>query len=102
MLTCRDAVDSGSRRSHNGIVAEFDQRQTRRVFLEDIRRDGRFLRCTWHPDRDAFVLSVWEDEVCVGATRIGTTDAAQLIAVLGEGLADAGRAADQGSNHSTV
>ncbi len=90
-----ERVDSLVGRSHNGPMAECDQRQTRRVFLEDIRRDGRYLRCTWHPDRDAFVLSVWEDDVCVGATRIGTTGAAQLIAVLGQGLADAGRAADR-------
>ena len=87
-------MDSLVVRSHDGPVAEFDQRQNRRVFLEDVRRDGRFLRCTWHPDRDAFVLSVWEEDVYGGATRIGTTDAARLIAVSGDGLAEAGRAAD--------
>lgn len=61
----------------------------RRVFVEDSRRDGRFLRVTWHPDRRTFVVSTWEDAVCVGATRVPVEEAPALIGVLTQGLADA-------------
>ena len=43
---------------------------TRRVFVEDERRNGSFLRMTWHPERRAFVVSNWDGSVCVGATRV--------------------------------
>lgn len=61
----------------------------RRVFVEDARRDGRFLRVTWHPDRRTFVVSTWDGAVCVGATRVAVDDAPALIGVLAGGLADA-------------
>ena len=38
----------------------------RRVFVEDARRNGQFLRVTWHGERQQFVVSNWEDTVCVG------------------------------------
>lgn len=63
-----------------------------RVFLEDLRRDGQYLRVTWHPERSAFVMSHWRDDVCVAATRIAATDAAELITLLANGLADAASA----------
>jgi hypothetical protein len=61
----------------------------RRVFVEDARRNGQFLRVTWHGDRQQFVVSNWEDTVCVGATRVPVTEAAELVGVLVEGLAEA-------------
>jgi len=61
----------------------------RRVFVEDARRNGQFLRVTWHGDRQQFVVSNWEDTVCVGATRVPVTQAPGLIGVLADGLADA-------------
>jgi hypothetical protein len=61
----------------------------RRVFVEDERRDGKFLRMTWHPDRRTFVVSTWEGAVCVGAARIRVEQAPPLIEVLAWGLADA-------------
>lgn len=61
----------------------------RRVFVEDARRNGQFLRVTWHGDRQQFVVSNWEDTVCVGATRVPVAQAAELVGVLVEGLADA-------------
>lgn len=61
----------------------------RRVFVEDERRDGKFLRMTWHPDRRTFVVSTWDGSVCVGATRVPVADAPALIEVLAHGLADA-------------
>jgi hypothetical protein len=61
----------------------------RRVFVEDERRDGKFLRITWHPDRRTFVVSTWDGSVCVGATRVAVEAAPELIDVLARGLADA-------------
>lgn len=61
----------------------------RRVFVEDERRDGKFLRTTWHPDRRTFVVSTWDGAVCVGAARIRVEQAPPLIEVLARGLADA-------------
>jgi hypothetical protein len=68
-----------------------DATGTRRVFIEDERRDGKFLRMTWHPDRRSYVVSTWDGTVCVGATRIGVDAAPELIGVLAHGLADAAR-----------
>jgi hypothetical protein len=61
----------------------------RRVFIEDVRKDGTFLRVTWHADRSAFVVSHWQRDVCVAATRVAAQDVAELSALLANGLADA-------------
>jgi hypothetical protein len=61
----------------------------RRVFVEDARGDGKFLRMTWHPDRRTFVVSTWDGTVCVGATRVPVEQAPALIDVLVRVLADA-------------
>ena len=63
--------------------------QRRRVFVEDARRDGTYLRATWHPEGGPFVISTWDDELCTAAVRIKAADAAGLIAVLADGMADA-------------
>ena len=63
----------------------------RRVFVEDTRRDGQFLRVTWHGDQQQFVVSNWQDTVCVGATRVPVAAAPELVSVLVDGLADAAR-----------
>ncbi len=60
----------------------------RRVFVEDARRNGQFLRLTWHGDRQQFVVSNWEGTVCVGATRVPVEAAPDLVSVLVDGLAD--------------
>jgi hypothetical protein len=61
----------------------------RRLFVEDSRKNGTYLRATWHPEGDQFVLSTWDDEVCTGAVRVSTASAASLISLLADGLADA-------------
>ncbi|MGH9287660.1 MAG: hypothetical protein ACRD0V_05085 [Acidimicrobiales bacterium] len=61
----------------------------RRVLIEDVRRDGTYLRATWHPERRAFVVSTWRNEVCTGAVRVPVGAAGELARVLIEGLADA-------------
>ncbi len=62
-----------------------------RVFVEDARGNGQFLRATWHRDQQQFVLSSWEGAVCVGATRIPVAEAPALVALLVDGLGDAAR-----------
>ncbi|MGQ0432922.1 MAG: hypothetical protein ACT452_11030 [Microthrixaceae bacterium] len=61
----------------------------RRAFVEDARRNGQFLRVTWHGDRQQFVVSNWDGSVCVGATRVSVEEAPALIDVVAQGLADA-------------
>jgi hypothetical protein len=61
----------------------------RRVFVEDSRRNGLFLRVTWHPEARQFVVSNWDGEVCLAATRVAVEDASELIGLLANGLADA-------------
>ena len=48
-----------------------------------------FLRVTWHPEHSAFVLSHWQHDVCVAATRVAAEDVAPVVALLTNGLADA-------------
>ncbi|MGH9192859.1 MAG: hypothetical protein ACRDZ0_10375 [Acidimicrobiales bacterium] len=61
----------------------------RRVFIEDARGDGSYLRTTWHADRKAFVVSTWRNEVCTGAVRVPVAAAGELARVLIDGLTDA-------------
>jgi hypothetical protein len=61
----------------------------RRVFVEDARRNGQFLRVTWHGEQQQFVVSNWDDTLCVGATRVPVASVPDLVGLLVEGLADA-------------
>jgi hypothetical protein len=61
----------------------------RRVFVEDARRNGQFLRVTWHAEQQQFVVSNWDDNLCVGATRVRVEDVPELVSLLVEGLAQA-------------
>ena len=63
--------------------------ERRRVLLEDGRGADRHLRVTWHPDAGQFNVSTWHGDVCAGAVRIGPDDAARLIALLADCMADA-------------
>jgi hypothetical protein len=47
-----------------------------------------FLRVTWHSEHSAFVVSHWDRDVCVAATRVAATDVADLVSLLANGLAD--------------
>lgn len=66
-----------------------DRQARRRAFVEDARRNGQFLRITWHRDRQQFVVSNWDGTVCVGATRVRVEEAPALLDVVARGLADA-------------
>lgn len=63
-----------------------------RVFIEDVRRNGAFLRVTWHDDARTFVVSNWEGDVCVGASRVDVQGAAKLVGLLTGGIAAAATA----------
>lgn len=60
-----------------------------RVLIGDTRRNGRYLRATWHAEGRMFVLSTWTDELCTGAVRIPVQKAPELINLLSDGLGDA-------------
>ncbi len=61
----------------------------RRVFIQDARGGDGFLRATWHAEGRTVVLSSWEGDVCVAATRVRVEDTAELIAMLARALAEA-------------
>lgn len=61
----------------------------RRVYVEDARRNGTFVRTTWHPEARQFVISTWDDRVCTGAVRVPVEDVPQLTGLLIDGLAEA-------------
>lgn len=83
-------MDSGRVWVHAGVMGgALDGQGRRRAFVEDARRNGQFLRITWHRDRQQFVVSNWDGTVCVGATRVRVEDAPALIDVVARGLADA-------------
>jgi hypothetical protein len=55
-----------------------------RLLIDDVRGEGRFLRVTVHDG--VVVISHWQDEVCVAATRIPLSAAPELIALLAGAL----------------
>jgi len=63
-----------------------------RVVVEDVRRNGSYLRATWHPEGRVFVLSTWDRDVCNGAIRVPAADAVDLVGLLVDGLGDLAQA----------
>jgi hypothetical protein len=59
---------------------------TRRDMFLDERGAG--LRVTWHPERDLVVLSVWQDDSCVGTFRLPVQDVPRLSGLLAAALGD--------------
>jgi hypothetical protein len=59
---------------------------TRRDMFLDERGAG--LRVTWHPERDLVVLSVWQDDSCVGTFRMSVQDVPRLSGLLAAALGD--------------
>jgi len=57
----------------------------RDVFLDE---RGAGLRVTWHPERDLVVLSVWQDDGCVGTFRMSVQDVPRLSGLLAAVLDD--------------
>jgi hypothetical protein len=57
-----------------------------RVLIEDVRAGGRFLRVTVHEDSGVIVVSHWEGDECVAATRIPVGAAPELIELVQEAV----------------
>jgi len=55
------------------------------MFLDE-REAG--LRVTWHPERDLVVLSIWQDDRCVGTFRMPVRDVPRLSGLLAAALGD--------------
>jgi hypothetical protein len=65
----------------------------RDMFLDE---RGAGLRVTWHPERDLVVLSVWQDDSCVGTFRMSVHDVPRLSGLLAAALGDwVGHTADR-------
>src|SRR5438552_7066693 len=80
-------MDAAQSKAFNDGVAE-SWAVGNRVFIEDSRHDGTFLRVTWHPEGQQFVVSHWQDEVCLAAVRVDVGAAPDLIALLARGVGD--------------
>jgi hypothetical protein len=55
------------------------------MFLDE---RGTGLRVTWHPERDLVVLSVWQDDSCVGTFRMTVQDVPRLSGLLAAALGE--------------
>jgi hypothetical protein len=55
------------------------------MFLDE---RGAGLRVSWHPERDLVVLSVWQDDRCVGTFRMPVQDVPRLSGLLAAALGD--------------
>jgi hypothetical protein len=55
------------------------------MFLDE---RGTGLRVSWHPERDLVVLSVWQDDRCVGTFRMSVQDVPRLSGLLAAALGD--------------
>lgn len=64
-----------------------DERRTpRRALFADAARG---LRVSWHAERDTFVLSLWQADLCVGTFRLDPEEAQRLADFLAAHAADA-------------
>ena len=57
-------------------------------WLRDARDDERALRVSWHHEVGRLVLSTWRDGRCTGTVQLDPADAARLVGVLADGLAE--------------
>ncbi|MGW9194166.1 hypothetical protein [Micromonospora chersina] len=69
----------------------------------DLRGEDRTLRVSYHPDRGAVVLSLWNGTLCRGSFRMPADDVDRLLALLtavrtaadGDDASGLGMAADE-------
>ncbi|MGS2616620.1 hypothetical protein ACVCAH_19140 [Micromonospora sp. LZ34] len=50
----------------------------------DTRGDDRTMRVSYHPDRGAVVVSLWNGTVCRGSFRMAVGDVPKLLSLLAE------------------
>lgn len=55
--------------------------------LADVRGGGRWMRVTWHEEREIVVLSLWQHGSCVGTFRLDRSQVPDLVDALVTGLA---------------
>jgi hypothetical protein len=79
-------LESRIRSDHAGPVENASALSARRDMFLDERGAG--LRVTWHPERDLVVLSVWQDDRCVGTFRMSVQDVPRLSGLLAAALGD--------------
>jgi hypothetical protein len=58
------------------------------MLIDDIRGGGRFLRVTVHSDLGVVVISHWQGDECVAATRMPLSAVDDLIELLRGGVDD--------------
>jgi hypothetical protein len=80
-------------------VGQLHRLRKPRVLFGDAR--GRGLGITWHEEQGLFVLSLWEGERCTGTIQLAPSQAARLVAILGEQLAQS-LAADDADERDQV
>jgi hypothetical protein len=79
-------LESRARSDHARPVENASALSARRDMFLDERGAG--LRVTWHPERDLVVLSVWQDDRCVGTFRMSVQDVPRLSGLLAAALGD--------------
>jgi hypothetical protein len=60
-----------------------------RATVADAGGSERSVRLTWHPVERRFTLTHWVGVRCIAQVEVSPEDAAELLAVLAEGIADA-------------
>lgn len=59
----------------------------------DARGDERWMRLTWHPGHQLFVLSIWRDDVCAATFQMRRGTSAEIIGDLVTALSAPGEIA---------
>lgn len=85
-LPATRGLESGLESGHPRPVENTRALSSRRDMFLDERGTG--LRVTWHPERDLVVLSVWQDDSCVGTFRMSVQDVPRLSGLLAAALGD--------------
>ncbi len=60
-----------------------------RIHVPDALGTNRYLRSTWHPERQVTTISIWSDNVCLAATNLEAHELPLLISHYATALDDA-------------
>lgn len=71
-------------------------------WYRDARDGDRALRVSWHTERGCLVVSTWKDSTCTGTARLSPDDAARLVGLLAQGLAELATAAPADDDAATT
>jgi len=84
-------MDENPTTIHTCGMAARDAVSDRPEWFIDSRGESRRMRMTWHSEDGLVVLSLWQGSGCTGTFRMPVQDAARLISILADSLADAAR-----------